>query len=1182
MTADLSNLEVGALGWVNVDSPEVWLHAEIVRVESQKLTVSCSQGSITVPPTRFVLRNADVTLDTDEGAASSAHDLSLLPNLNEPEALVALERRFQENKIYTFSGSILLAVNPFKVIPKLYDDPNTNEPHVYKVAKEAHRGMCINGKNQALLISGESGAGKTETTKFVLRYFASLYGRSEGTSIQRMVIESNPVLEALGNAKTLRNDNSSRFGKFIDLKFEGEQLVGAAVRTYLLEKVRVCAQSPGERSFHIFYQACAAFEQLHAETGVYQCGAVSTSKDWCGTVETKRSVSRNLTADLSFFGPASSFKYLNIEKLASHYNDDAAEFQSTLLALEPLNFSSEEIWGIMRTVAGVLRLGNIGLYERSAEVSAVTQDEELNILTECLGIQSSALEKALCHKTLRTTDGTIHAPVNVQKALESRDALARHLYGALFSAVCMGINDAFSSYGAARTAPTSIGVLDIFGFEFFEVNSFEQLCINYTNELLQQFFNTLVFSDEEALYAAEGIPWDPADFPSNEGVVAMLNSRPNGVFSMLDEECRVAMGTDAAWARKLLKSWGNGGNKNGNGIFMAAVKTNQEAFVVKHFAGDVTYQSNGFVDKNRDDISKDLMAVMNDSTVPYVQALFKKTVRSFGTSFSSRFGTAKVLKAKQYTVSGEFREQLEELMTSLHETQPTFVRCIKPNTRNVPNVFDRPDVVEQMRYQGVLQAIAVARAGYPVRWLHKDCWTRLCCLLDPASRARLQRMSSNPKSQCTRLLEKLTVSLSLPASGASNLRWAVGKTRVFLKQAPYEILEAARRKWRRRCAIMVQSQWRRYLARKRYLCARRCIISMQSLARRVLARWKVARMRRQRAACIVQRHVRGFVRRTTYRHMKVMCITIQAHVRGVLQRRRYGLILRKICRIQSLMRRAGRRIRALREWEAVARIERFANIVLAKREVRTRAVERLRVKRATRILIRLRITNVKKRATRERLMNAYRKPSIVMTGYTASTSSSNTQPNPDTHSGNTVDDACNRTASMTPLEESAAQSNSPEQSPRSLDNTQEDRVICVLDDLCRDAALEPPSTVQFLPLAVTKPDSRVPDLGIISTWSATDVQMVLNQLMDENRLLQARLEKSDELQERYTTVLERVEGRLDPLSARVNELDGVLQRDRDANFGRCMPTNTARALDTSYPPDAPRTTCGAAGSCVIV
>jgi len=1010
----MADFNVGAVGWVHVDTPEVWIPAEVKsELPDGKLIVQLiidngRNRSITVAKTKFVSRNLDI-------GAADTRDLSLLPNLNEPEALVALEKRFHKNLIYTFSGSILLAVNPFKVIPNLYDNPSVDEPHIYKVAQAAYRGMCCDQQDQALLISGESGAGKTETTKFVLLYYACLHcetpdsvtprdnvrsstkevsidgvalrrirlsNKSEGSksTVERMVLDSNPILEAFGNAKTLRNDNSSRFGKFIDLRFENEKLFGANIRTYLLEKVRVCTQVEGERSFHFFYQACAAFEKLPPGCSMYTLADSQTTTDWCGKQETRNS-GTSVTVDLSSFAPVSKFRFLNDLKLEGH--DDAVGFEYTLMALQSLGIDAEEIQGILQIVATVLHLGNLEIYESSPEASAIAPNcEALQHVTKCILVNPKELEKALCFKTMRAIEGNIQSPVDVTKANESCSAVARHLYGALFAYLCTRINNGFPSLPPHSL---SIGVLDIFGFEFFAFNSFEQLCINFTNELLQQFFNNLVFLEEQKLYEVENIPWDPQDFPTNEGIVELLNAKPNGLFLMLDDECAVVRGSDQQWGAKIVKQHGAKGGSD----FFQTVKTNVNgAFIIKHFAGEVEYQCVGFLDKNRDDITVDQLMALKSSKLTFMEKLLSSPglARAFGTqevktprgegnaapNFQRRNSNARVLKAKQYTVSSEFREQLTSLMSSLKQTKPVFVRCIKPNQLNRPNSFHRENVVEQMRYQGVLQAIAVSRAGYPVRWPHDDCWKLMNSLLPRNDRKRLA-LATDSKKRCIETLRILETKLSLPKCGAAGLCWAVGSTRVFLKQTPFEKLDAARRRKQNDLATQVQAFMRMKFQKVRFQRTKYLITLIQCRTRRLLTRWKVARKKRRIAATKIQASWRRHV--CEVRHLRVLSAAWRVT----------SFFCMRICRVHFRRQISAAKIlqRDIRPWaarkkrerekRAVLRIEAFSRIVFARKECRIRRLERLRLCRAVRILIRRRIRRKKKQLERERMMGLYKK-----------------------------------------------------------------------------------------------------------------------------------------------------------------------------------------------------------------
>eukprot|EP00434_Breviolum_minutum_P005396 symbB.v1.2.004758.t1/scaffold242.1/size254583/5 len=580
----------GTLIWVKHDE-EVWIQAEIVTSTEKEIIVKTADdpnGRVVLGPNEPIfLRTSDVF--TSEGL-SVLDDLTQLTHLHEPAVLSSLQNRFDIDKIYTFTGPILIAVNPFKAIPGIYDEevlksfistkPST-KPHVFNTSNASYRGICDRHKSQTVLISGESGAGKTETTKFVMKFLA-LAGSSDGqvTNVEKQVLESNPLLEAFGNARTLRNDNSSRFGKFIELQFraasdsgvkgavqgmsgESLRLCGARIRHYLLEKVRVCEQQEGERNYHIFYEACAAAAKLGGGSKDYSFPQVLP----------KDKVQEDMTVNLEGFSELSNYGFLTRSSCKTLKDvDDVEMFERRINAMLTIGIKKEDLTQVFHMVAAVLNLGNckFDAPPNNSEGSMVMKEcaESVTMAEKLLGINPGDLEKALCNQTRVTRSERIRSPVNVRQAADNRDALARALYGIVFNFIVYSTN---LSIGYMEDVKLFVGVLDIFGFECFKMNSFEQLCINFTNERLQQFFNSFVFKLEEQLYEREGIPWDALDFPDNQDSVDLLAGKKEGVFAMLDEECIVPNGSDQGhqggacrWTRRLKtggeKTWSQGSN----------------------------------------------------------------------------------------------------------------------------------------------------------------------------------------------------------------------------------------------------------------------------------------------------------------------------------------------------------------------------------------------------------------------------------------------------------------------------------------------------------------------------------------------------------------------------------------------------------------------------------------------
>eukprot|EP00440_Ansanella_granifera_P071094 gb/GFBE01077158.1/.p1 GENE.gb/GFBE01077158.1/~~gb/GFBE01077158.1/.p1 ORF type:complete len:1701 (+),score=509.72 gb/GFBE01077158.1/:1-5103(+) len=889
----------GTLIWVKHEE-EVWMQAEIVTSNDKEIIVKTAEdpnGRIVLGPNEPIfLRTSDVF--TSEGL-SVLDDLTQLTHLHEPAVLSSLQNRFDIDKIYTFTGPILIALNPFKSIPGLYDEEvltsfittkPSGKPHVFSTSNASYRGICDRRKSQTVLISGESGAGKTETTKFVMKFLA-LAGSADGqvTSVEKQVLESNPLLEAFGNARTLRNDNSSRFGKFIELQFrpstggasgavqtglsgESLRLCGARIRHYLLEKVRVCEQQEGERNYHIFYEACAAAASLKFDRKEYHFPQV-LSKD---------KVKEDMVIDLEGFGELTNYAFLTRSTCKTLKDvDDIEMFERRINAMATIGIKKEDVAEVLHMIAAVLNLGNtkFDAPPNNSEGSMVMQEcaASIAVVEKLLGISTGDLEKALCNTTRVTRTEKIRSPINVRQAADNRDALARALYGIVFNFIVHSTN---LSIGYIDDVKLFVGVLDIFGFECFKMNSFEQLCINFTNERLQQFFNSFVFKLEEQLYEREGIPWDALDFPDNQDSVDLLQGKGTGVFAMLDEECMVPNGSDQGFCNKLIKQ------HKGNRRF-DEIKTKPTWFVIKHFAGPVSYCTDSFLDKNRDQLSNDLIECMGNSSNQFVANLFRQDVKFAEVlnkdDTQEQAGPKAGGKKKKYTVSSEFKDQLSSLMDVVDMTEPHFIRCIKPNPQNQPDLFDRKGVTEQLRYGGVLQVVQVSRAGYPVRINHQECWDDYQAVGALKVVSELKHLE-DPKIRAQKLLEHLQTELNIPLA-KSGQSWAVGKTLVFFKQQAYERIKFARLELLIKSTTLIQATWRGKLRRRMFIAIRLFTRHVEALLRCKQARTDLLKRRSEHSAVVIQAAARRRLARKTFSDIQKKVVKIQAVRRGILGRR---------------------------------------------------------------------------------------------------------------------------------------------------------------------------------------------------------------------------------------------------------------------------------------------------------
>ncbi|KAE9604687.1 putative myosin ATPase [Lupinus albus] len=555
-----------------------------------------------------------------EAQHGGVDDMTKLPYLHEPGVLHNLATRYELNEIYTYTGNILIAVNPFQRIPHLYDAHMMEQykgaafgelsPHVFAVADVAYRAMFNEGKSNSILISGESGAGKTETTKMLMQYLAYLGGRSglEGHTVEQQVLESNPVLEAFGNAKTGRNNNSSRFGKFVEIQFDNKgRISGAAIRTYLLERTRVCQISDPERNYHCFYLLCAAPAEVKEKYKV---------------------------------GHPSSFHYLNQSNCYELDSvNDADEYVAIRRAMDSIGISEEEQEAIFRVVAAVLHLGNVEFSKGEEIDSSVIKDENsrfhLNMTADLLKCDTMSLEDALIKRAIVTPEEVITRTLDSIAAVGSRDALAKTIYSRLFDWLVEKIN---ISIGQDPNSKSIIGVLDIYGFESFKVNRlantssgmYDSFCINFTNEKLQQHFNQHVFKMEQEEYTQEEINWSYIEFVDNQDVLDLIEKKPGGIIALLDEACMFPKSTHDTFAQNLYQTFKN--NKR-----FIKPKLSQTSFTISHYAGEVIYQADMFLEKNKDYVVAEHKDLLTLSKCSFVAGLFPYSpeVSSKSSKFSS-------------------------------------------------------------------------------------------------------------------------------------------------------------------------------------------------------------------------------------------------------------------------------------------------------------------------------------------------------------------------------------------------------------------------------------------------------------------------------------------------------------------------------------------------------------------
>ncbi len=803
-------------------------------------------------------------------------DISRLNNLHEAPLLHVLKRRFSKGKIYTFCGHVLLSVNPYQFFTGLYDLPDVGdggakgedpdevgeaeEPHVYTIARLAFDQLTApKGGNQSIVVSGESGAGKTEASKHVMRYLlhASSSG-DEGTVIQQRLLDSNVVLEAFGNAKTVRNDNSSRFGKYIMMKYDGElKVVGARTDHFLLEKSRLIRVDPGERNYHIFYQICAS--------------AVAGAK------------------------PPTNYSMLNQGAYEVSGVDDRKEYAITVEALKILGLKSEDITALTELLVSLLELGNCKATEQSDSSQRVQLDISQDLPTK-LGVDGTLLSSSITVRMQTSGRGSTTAiPLTTEQALNNINALIKYTYDAVFKWLVVKINAAHKVAGDLKF----IGILDIFGFEIMKSNSFEQLCINFANEMLQRQFNEQVFVLEAQRYEEEGLNSGAIEFQDNQPVIDLISKRPTGLFIILEEHGMMSRKPD----NKALVSTYHRTHSEKHSNYAKPRFGADDSFLVKHFAGDVTYEIQGFIEKNNDSLTEQLLVLMGASTSPLVKEVFSlaadappeasTSLESMSRSRASTVRGPSGMAAKK-TVSSVFRSQLGNLVSQLQATTPHYIKCVKPNAVKLAGGFSNAMVVEQLRYSGVLEVVRIRRQGYPVR-MPFDLFSSKFEILRYG-----KDFGENHRSSCQYIGEKYL----------EEGQFQIGKTKIFLRDGVLEELNYEIKMFYWTMASRIQSRHRRNTAKAEYTATKAKIVLLQKLGRMQRRRREYKETRSNIA--VMQRAMRGKMGRKMFHIRKAQILLerkqnsasekIQAIARGKIARQKFKDVRASIL-IQSNARR---------------------------------------------------------------------------------------------------------------------------------------------------------------------------------------------------------------------------------------------------------------------------------------
>ncbi|XP_051484036.1 unconventional myosin-Ie isoform X2 [Apus apus] len=698
---------------------------------------------------------------------SGVDDMVLLSKITEDSIVENLKKRYMDDYIFTYIGSVLISVNPFKQMPyfgekeiEMYQGAAQyeNPPHIYALADSMYRNMIIDRENQCVIISGESGAGKTVAAKYIMSYISKISGGGPKVQhVKDIILQSNPLLEAFGNAKTVRNNNSSRFGKYFEIQFSpGGEPDGGKISNFLLEKSRVVMRNPGERSFHIFYQLIE--------------GASSEQKSSLGIT------SMDYYYYLSLSG---SYKVDDI--------NDKLDFQETLHAMSVIGIFAEEQALVLQIVAGILHLGNIS-FKEVGNYAAVESEEFLAFPAFLLGINQDRLKEKLTSRQMDSKWGgkseSIHVTLNVEQACYTRDALAKALHSRVFDYLVESINKAMEK----DHEEYNIGVLDIYGFEIFQKNGFEQFCINFVNEKLQQIFIELTLKAEQEEYVQEGIRWTPIDYFNNKIVCDLIENKvnPPGIMSILDDVCAtmhaVGEGADQTLLQKLQMQIGTHEHFN----------SWNQGFIIHHYAGKVSYDMDGFCERNRDVLFMDLIELMQSSDLPFIKSLFPENLQVDK-------------KGRPTTAGSKIKKQANDLVGTLMKCTPHYIRCIKPNETKKSRDWEESRVKHQVEYLGLKENIRVRRAGYAYRRIFKKFLQRYAIL----TKATWPSWKGEEKQGVLHLLQSVNMDPD---------QYQLGKSKVFIK-APESLflLEEMRERKYDGYARAIQKAWRKYVARKKYV-----------------------------------------------------------------------------------------------------------------------------------------------------------------------------------------------------------------------------------------------------------------------------------------------------------------------------------------------------------------------------
>ncbi|EEY13907.1 myosin-2 [Verticillium alfalfae VaMs.102] len=870
------NYDVGTRAW-QPDATEGWVASEVasktIDGPKAKLVFQLDNGETKeIEVSVEALQNGDSSLPPlmNPTMLEASDDLTNLSHLNEPAVLQAIRLRYAQKEIYTYSGIVLIATNPFARVDSLYvpgmvqvyagKQRATQAPHLFAIAEEAFMDMLRSSKNQTIVVSGESGAGKTVSAKYIMRYFAtreapdnpgarSKKGAEAMSETEEQILATNPIMEAFGNAKTTRNDNSSRFGKYIEIMFDDKtNIIGAKI--------------PRRRRFR----------QEREELNIL---------------------------------PIEQFDYLNQGNCPTIDGvDDKAEFEATKSSLKTIGVTDAQQSEIFKLLAGLLHLGNVKI--GASRNDSVLAPSEPSLDRACSILESTgAIRPMDREKTIVTRGRKITSNLTKAKQLFVRDSVAKFIYSSLFDWLVEIVNLGLATDEVLSRVTSFIGVLDIYGFEHFAKNSFEQFCINYANEKLQQEFNQHVFKLEQEEYLREEIDWTFIDFSDNQPCIDLIEGKM-GVLGLLDEESRLPMGSDEQFVTKLHHHYAADKHQ-----FYKKPRFGKSAFTICHYAVDVTYESEGFIEKNRDTVPDEHMEVLRATSNQFLRqvldaasAVREKDVASASSNAVKPAAGRKIGVAvnRKPTLGGIFRSSLIELMNTINNTDVHYIRCIKPNEAKESWKFEGPMVLSQLRACGVLETVRISCAGYPTRWTYEEFALRYYMLVHS------DQWTSEIRDMANAILTKALGT----SSGKGMDKYQLGLTKIFFRAGMLAFLENLRTSRLNDCAILIQKNLRAKFYRQRYLEARSAIIVFQSATRAYLARKTAQQLRTVKAATTIQRVWRGQKQRKQFLRIRSHVVLAQAAAKGYLRRRE--IMETRVGNAAVLIQRVWRSRRQLRSW----------------------------------------------------------------------------------------------------------------------------------------------------------------------------------------------------------------------------------------------------------------------------